>query len=98
MHFITTLSQFFNLSHEHIQPPPANSDQPLPPLPVFVPEGTVALTAAHYLIKLLTDLGESVTELVSLNLPKQSSEDLNELMINVRWRFADTLCLLWVRG
>lgn len=99
LHFIATLSRYFNFSHEQIQPPALNdSEQPLPPLPSFVPETSTTLTSAHYLIKLLNDLSETVNELGSLNLPKQANEDLQDLLSSARWRFIDVLCLLWVRG
>lgn len=101
-HFIATLSKFFNFTDEQIQPAAISSSdsdqQPLPPLPDFVPETSTALTAAHYIIKLLNDLSETTNELGSLSLPKQASEDLRELVTSARWRFIDVLCLLWVKG
>lgn len=100
--YITLLSEFFRLSSDTKSPPLAQGQQGEtagPPIPAFVPEQSGALTAGHYLLKILSELSDCTNEIGGLaGLGVEVQNSLKEFMNAVRWKFTDTLCNLWIKG
>lgn len=100
--YITLLSEFFRLSSDTKTPPLTQGQQGEAagvPLPAFVPGHSGALTAGHYLLKILGELSDCTNEIGALaGLGTEVQNSLKEFMNAVRWKFTDTLCNLWIKG
>lgn len=97
--YVSLLSQFFTLSSSTTSSsPPSNDPNATPPMPDFVPPISSALTTANYLIRILVELQDCISELGALELSNDSMESLKDLLQNVRWRFVQAVCSGWVRG
>ncbi|GAA5945363.1 hypothetical protein JCM3775_002199 [Rhodotorula graminis] len=100
--YVSLLSSFFTLSSStapNPQPPkPATDDlNATPPLPPFVPPVSNAATNCHWLLRVLNELMECVSELGALELAGEATQTLKELVASTRWRFVEAICSAWVR-
>jgi exocyst complex component 2 len=90
--YISLISQFFKLSDVTVMSLPGPHQSP-PPL---LPENAHSLCTAHYLLKILSDVQETVTELNGMDI--SSDTGLKSLLESVKWRFEDILIHTWLRG
>lgn len=92
--YITLLSEFFKLSDVTVM---ANqgSKSTLPPL---LPADTNSFLTAHYLVKILGEIQDSVNELNGMDISSDAASGLKSLMESTRWRFEDILTHVWLRG
>jgi exocyst complex component 2 len=100
--YITLISQFFTLSSSTHSPSvplhPSEDQDPIIPLPPFVPVDSNTATMGLWLVKTLNELTECVTEMGTLELPEEASGGLKEMVASTRWRFEEAVCAAWVRG
>ncbi|GJN92256.1 hypothetical protein Rhopal_005286-T1 [Rhodotorula paludigena] len=100
--YVSLLSQFFTLSSTTSSSPPQNrSNNPddlnaTPPMPDFVPPVSNATTNCHWLLRVLNELMECVSELGALELAGEATQTLKELVASTRWRFEEAICSGWV--
>ena len=92
--YISLISDFFKLSDMAVMASPS-SDPSTPPL---LPVDSHSLSIAHYLLKLLSELQESVSELNGMEISSEVSSSLKNLLESARWRFTDVLVSAWLRG
>lgn len=90
--YISLLSEFFTLSSVTTMVSPASNNTP----PLHFPQDSHSLSTAHYLLKILADIQETVTELNGMEISKDSG--LNDFLESVRWRFTDVLANSWLQG
>lgn len=104
--YVSLLSSFFSLSSSTAPAPPPPPSQKgsaddlnaTPPLPPFVPPVSNAATNCHWLLRVLNELMECVSELGALELAGEATQTLKELVASTRWRFVEAICSAWVRG
>jgi len=90
--YISQISDFFKLSDVAIMAAPGASLVQPPHLPL----NSHSICTAYYLNKILADIHDTVNELNSLDIAKDSG--LKGLLENTRWRFVDFLVKAWLRG
>lgn len=90
--YISLISQFFSLSDVAVMSLPGSHSTP----PKLLPENAHSLCTAHYLLKILTDVQETVTELNTMEISSDGA--LRSLFESVKWRFEDILIHAWLRG
>lgn len=73
----------------------ASSNTKVPPL---LPDHSHSMTTAHYLLKILNDIQETVNELNLMEIAHEASTGLKSLLESVKWRFEDILITAWLRG
>lgn len=100
--YVSLLSQFFTLSSS-TSPPVTTKSGPddlnaTPPMPSFVPPVSNATTNCHWLLRVLNELMECVSEMSALELSGEATQSLKELVASTRWRFEEAICSSWVRG
>lgn len=96
-HFITLISEFFKLSSAQTSSPVLDTTAEAQ-IPHFVPIKSNSLTASMFLLRLLEQMNDCVNELSGLSLPAEIGSNLHEMLTCARWKFEETLCILWVRG
>lgn len=98
--YVSLLSSFFGLSSAGQSPPmPSDPADPsaTPPLPSFVPPTSNATASCHWLLKILHEMVDCVSDLTALELAGEASQSLKELIGTSRWRFEEAICSSWVR-
>ncbi|KAF8970220.1 exocyst complex component Sec5-domain-containing protein [Flammula alnicola] len=90
--YISLISQFFKLSDVSVMSLPGGSYNTPPPL---LPENAHSLCTAYYLLKILTDVQETIAELNGMEVSQDTG--LKSLLESVRWRFEDILINTWLR-
>jgi exocyst complex component 2 len=90
--YISQISDFFKLSDVAIMTAPGASLVQPPHLPL----NSHSICTAYYLNKILGDIHDTVNDLNSLDIAKDSG--LKGLLENARWRFVDFLVKAWLRG
>lgn len=104
--YVTLLSSFFTLSSDTSpvtlrSDPSSNPAEDLnatPPMPPFVPPVSSSPTNCHWLLKVLNELMECVSEMGALEMAGEATQSLKELIASTRWRFEEAICSGWVRG
>jgi exocyst complex component 2 len=92
--YISLISQFFKLSDmAAVMSPGGNNTNP-PALPT----NSNSLCTAHYLMKILGEVQETVNELNGMEISNEVSSGLKSLMESAKWRFEDILVTAWLRG
>ncbi|KZP15940.1 hypothetical protein FIBSPDRAFT_1047870 [Athelia psychrophila] len=91
--YITLLSEFFKLSDVTLM---ANQGSN-PTLPPLLPADTNSFLTAHYLVKILGEIQDSVNELNGMDISSEAASGLRSLMESTRWRFEDILTHVWLR-
>ncbi|KAF7972154.1 hypothetical protein HWV62_18804 [Athelia sp. TMB] len=91
--YITLLSEFFKLSDITVM---ANQG-PNATLPPLVPADSNSFLTAHFLVKILGEIQDSVNELNGMDISGDAASGLRSLMESTRWRFEDILTHVWLR-
>lgn len=91
--YISLISDFFKLSDMAVMASP-NSNTSTALLPV----DSHSLVTAHYLLKVIGELQESVSELHGMEISGEASLSLNSLVESAKWSFTDILVNAWLRG
>jgi exocyst complex component 2 len=93
--YITLLSEFFKLSDVTVMVSPgSNSSVSLP----HMPSHSNSFTTAHFLMKMLGEVQDSVNEVNGMEISSEAASGLKSLLESVRWRFEDILNHAWIRG
>jgi len=91
--YISLISDFFKLSDMAVMASPSSNASTLP----LLPANTHSLAIAHYLLRLLSEIQESVSELNGMEISSDASSSLKNLLESARWRFTDILVSAWLR-
>ncbi|KAF8907521.1 exocyst complex component Sec5-domain-containing protein [Mucidula mucida] len=89
--YISLVSRFFTLSDMAVM---ASSSTKPPPL---LPKNSSSLSLAHYLMKILGDIQETVNDLNAMDISNEAALGLKNLLETARWRFEDILVGAWLR-
>lgn len=91
--YISLISEFFKLSDVAVMTSLGGSYNSTPPL---IPKNTHSACNAYYLLKILSDIQDTVNELNGLEISQDNG--LKNLLESVKWRFEDILIDSWLRG
>ncbi|KAF8189841.1 exocyst complex component Sec5-domain-containing protein [Mycena galopus ATCC 62051] len=91
--YISLISQFFKLSDMAVMTSPGGSNSTPPELPT----NSNSLCTAHYLMKILGEVQETVNELNAMEISDATSSGLKSLLESAKWRFEDLLITAWLR-
>lgn len=94
--YISLISEFFSLSDKAVASP--SSSRNTSDLPVFVPQGSNSITAAYHVSRILSEIGECVSDVTTVELAGDAASGLKSLLESARWRFEVTMCDLWLQG
>lgn len=92
--YISLISEFFTLSDMAVMASPNANNAPISNLP----HDSHSLSTAHYLMKILGEIQETVNELNALEISPEVSSSLRSLLDSAKWRFEDVLVNAWTRG
>ncbi|KAG6899205.1 hypothetical protein C0993_012333 [Termitomyces sp. T159_Od127] len=92
-HYISLISEFFTLSDMAVMSPNSNN-----PLPSNLPQDSHSLATAHYLMKVLGELQDTVNELNGLEISSEVPSLLKNLLDSAKWKFLNVLVNAWLRG
>lgn len=92
--YISLISEFFTLSDMAVMASPSSRGSG----PAYLPPDSHSLSTAHYLMKILGELQESVNELNGMEISNEASSSLKSLLESAKWRFEDILINAWLRG
>lgn len=92
--YITLLSEFFMFSDMAVMSPPTNSTPSTPPL---IPKDSNAFTTAHYLMRILGEMEDTVKDVQGMEISAEASSVLRDLLGSARWKFEDILIVAWLR-
>ncbi|KNZ82265.1 Exocyst complex component 2 [Termitomyces sp. J132] len=90
--YISLISEFFTLSDMAVMSPNTSN-----PPPSNLPPDSHSLSTAHYLMKVLGELQETVNELNGLEISPEVPSLLKNLLDSAKWRFVDVLVGAWLR-
>lgn len=93
--YISLISQFFNLSDMAVM---ASGTGTSNAAPAHLPKTSHSLCTAHYLLKILAELQETVNEVNGMDISNEVASLLKSLLESARWRFEDILVNCWLRG
>jgi len=93
--YIALLSEFFALSDVSIM---ASSSSSSSSKNLSLPTNAHSLSTAHYLLKIVMDIQETIVEVQSLDISPEVGKGAKDFMESVRWRFVDVAVGSWVRG
>ncbi|KAF8886545.1 exocyst complex component sec5 [Infundibulicybe gibba] len=91
--FISLVSQFFTLSDMAVMSSPGGS----PTTPHHLPTNCHSVSTAHYLMKVLGELQETVHEVTGMEISNEVGSSLRNLLESAKWRFEDILISVWLR-
>ncbi|KAJ7237307.1 exocyst complex component sec5 [Mycena haematopus] len=89
--YISLVSQFFRLSDMAVMTSPGGSTSP------ELPTNSNSLCTAHYLMKILGEIQETVNELNAMEISSETASGLKSLLESAKWRFEDLLISAWLR-
>ncbi|TFK49428.1 hypothetical protein OE88DRAFT_1703099 [Heliocybe sulcata] len=92
--YISLLSEFFTLSDMAVLRSVGNEGSATPRL---IPKNSNSLTTAHYLLRVLGEIQDTVNELNAMEISGEGTSGLKSLMESTRWRFEDLLVQAWLR-
>lgn len=92
--YISLISDFFKLSDMAVMTSPSSNSSTLSLLPV----DSNSLVTAHYLLKILGELQEGVSELNGMEISSEASSSLKNFLESAKWKFTDILVNAWLRG
>ena len=92
--YIGFLSEFFLLSDIAVMLTTKTSSGPPPLLPSF----SNVFTTGQYLIKILTEVQDTINEVNALEISNEVGSGLKALLESTNWRFVDVLVTAWLRG
>jgi exocyst complex component 2 len=93
--YITLLSEFFKLSDVTVmvsQGPNSSVS------PSHIPSHSNSFVTAHFLMKILGEVQDSVNEVNGMEISGEAASGLRSLLESTRWRFEDILNHAWLRG
>ncbi|KAF7323903.1 Exocyst complex component SEC5 [Mycena kentingensis (nom. inval.)] len=90
--YISLVSQFFQLSDMAVKSPTTE-----PTSSAMLPNNSNSLCTAHYLMKILGEVQETVNELNAMEISNDVSAGLKSLLESAKWRFEDLLITGWLR-
>ena len=90
--YISLLSEFFMFSDMAVMSPGRSSAPPA------FPACSNSLTTAHYLMKILGEIQDSVNDVSGLDISSEATSSLKSLLESARWKFEDLLVNAWQRG
>ena len=90
--YLSLISEFFILSDITVM---TSLKSKVPPL---LPTRSHSMSTAYYLLKMLSDIQETVNELNLMEISNEASTSLKNFLESVRWRFEDVLVAAWLRG
>ncbi|KAJ6486945.1 exocyst complex component sec5 [Mycena sanguinolenta] len=88
--YISLVSQFFKLSDMAVSSPGGST-------PPELPTNSNSLCTAHYLMKILGEIQETVNELNAMEISNETASGLKSLLESAKWRFEDLLITSWLR-
>ncbi|KAF7349307.1 Exocyst complex component SEC5 [Mycena sanguinolenta] len=88
--YISLISQFFKLSDMAVTSPGGST-------PPELPTNSNSLCTAHYLMKILGEIQETVNELNAMEISNETASGLKSLLESAKWRFEDLLITSWLR-
>ena len=91
---ISLVSEFFVFTDMAVRSPGFSADN----TPANMPDASNSLTTAHFLVRALGELLESVNEVNALEISSEVSASLKAFVESARWRFEDVLTMAWLRG
>ncbi|KAJ7755359.1 exocyst complex component sec5 [Mycena maculata] len=91
--YISLISQFFTLSDMAVMSSPNGSAAPPPSLPT----NSNSLCTAHYLMKILGEVQETVNDMNAMEISNEAASGLKSLLETAKWRFEDLLVTAWLR-
>jgi exocyst complex component 2 len=89
--YVSLISQFFKLSDMAVMTSPGGSTPP------SLPTNSNSLCTAHYLMKILGEVQETVNELNAMEISNEAASGLKNLLETAKWRFEDLLITGWLR-
>ncbi|KAK7046645.1 exocyst complex component SEC5 [Favolaschia claudopus] len=89
--YISLISQFFKLSDMAVATSPGGSSPP------ELPANSNSLCTAHYLLKILGEIQETVNELTGMDISNEAASGMKSLLESAKWRFEDLLVTAWLR-
>jgi exocyst complex component 2 len=92
--YISLISGFFTLSDMAVASPGGSNNPP----PALLPPNSTSLSIAHYLMKILGEVQESVNELNAMEISNEAASGLKNLLETAKWRFEDILISAWLQG
>lgn len=73
----------------------ANREASAQPL---LPSNSNSFTTAHYLMKILGEIQDSVNDVNAMEISAEAGSGLKSLIESTRWKFTDILTSAWLRG
>ncbi|SJL12894.1 related to Exocyst complex component Sec5 [Armillaria ostoyae] len=92
--YISLISEFFTLSDMAVMSSPGGTNNVLPPL---LPVNSSSLSTAHYLMKVLGEIQDTVNEVNAMDISTEATASLRSFLETARWRFEDILVNAWTR-
>jgi len=90
--YVSLFSKFFMLSDVTSTVLPGTNNMS----PPHLPQNSHSLSTAHYLLKILTDIQQTNSELIGMEISQDNG--LDNLLESLRWRFVDVLANSWLQG
>ena len=91
--YISFIAEFFSLSDIEITSPILQENHAF-----FLPKVSNSITMAHFLIKVLGEVQETVNELSALEISSEVSTNAKSFLESARRGFQETLIQAWKRG
>lgn len=93
--YITLLSEYFKLSDITVMAAQSSNNNASS---AFLPNNSTSFTTAHFLMKILGEIQDSVNEVNGMDISDEAASGLRNLLESTRWRFEDILTHAWLRG
>ncbi|KAG6865442.1 hypothetical protein C0991_002518 [Blastosporella zonata] len=90
--YISLISEFFTLSDMAVMSPNTNN-----PTSSNLPSDSHSLSTAHYLMRILGELQDTVNDVNALEISQEVTSLLKGLLESAKWRFEDILVGTWLR-
>lgn len=91
--YISFIAEFFEFSDVEITTPTGPEHHPS-----FLPKGSNSITMAHFLIKALSEVLETISEVSALEISSEVSTNIKSFLESTRRGFQETLIQAWKRG
>jgi hypothetical protein len=92
--YISLVSQLFNLSDVVVMASGTASNA----APAILPKNSHSISTAHYLLKILSEIQDTVNEINGMEISNEVSSLLKSLLESAKWRFVDITVNAWLRG
>ncbi|KAK0192271.1 exocyst complex component sec5 [Armillaria mellea] len=92
--YISLISEFFTLSDMAVMSSPGGTNNALPP---HLPANSSSMSTAHYLMKVLGEIQDTVNEVNAMEISAEATASLKSFLETARWRFEDILVNTWTR-